>query len=193
MESILIFDYRVFEWINQGFSSPFMDWLMPVWRNKYFWIPLYLFLILFFVLNFKKTGLVLILGLFITVGISDLISSKIIKPNVERLRPCNDQSLEFLVIQRVHCGSGYSFPSSHAANHFAFATFLGFFLFRLRRIWTLAFFLWALSISIAQVYVGVHFPIDITMGALLGILIGGLLYLISRKWIDLKESPRKTS
>lgn len=76
------------------------------------------------------------------------------------------------VIVRVNCGSGFSFPSAHAANHFCLAAFLlsifGYFLGRWKYMW----WLWAILISLAQVYVGVHYPLDILGGAILGIIVG---------------------
>jgi undecaprenyl-diphosphatase len=67
-----------------------------------------------------------------------------------------------------------SFTSSHAANHFAMATYLYSTLKEKQGKWPLVFFFWAFIISYAQVYVGVHYPIDVTCGALIGILIGYL-------------------
>jgi undecaprenyl-diphosphatase len=67
-----------------------------------------------------------------------------------------------------------SFTSSHAANHFGMAIFLYLTLKNDFGKWPLLFFLWAFSISFAQVYVGVHYPLDVTCGALIGILIGYL-------------------
>jgi undecaprenyl-diphosphatase len=67
-----------------------------------------------------------------------------------------------------------SFTSSHAANHFGMAMFI-YTTFKTRfPKWPALFFVWAFLISFAQVYVGVHYPLDITAGALIGILIGYL-------------------
>ena len=94
---------------------------------------------------------------------------------VERLRPCNDLDLAGQIRVLVDCGSGFSFVSSHATNHFA----ISFLLISLYyRQWKWIFplcFLWAFVVSYAQVYVGVHYPFDILGGAALGILIGLLV------------------
>lgn len=170
-------DFKLFEIINTGLSSPFLDMVMPWVREPLFWLPLYIFLIAFVLFNFGKKSYWFIIFTILTVGTSDITSSRIIKKNIERPRPCHysDSNSDWKVITRVRCGSGYSFTSSHATNHFALATFL---------IGTLAAFLpwlkpglwvWAGVISLAQVYVGVHFPFDVVIGALVGILIG-ILY-----------------
>lgn len=168
--NIINWDIQWFKAINTGLSSGFLDFVMPWMREPMFWIPLYIFLISFMFFNFKKKAFWLILFIGLAVSTSDITSSRLIKKNVERLRPCNDKNVE--VIKRVRCGSGYSFTSSHAANHFTIASFLASTLgihFRRYRPWL---WIWAALISFAQVYVGVHYPIDIMAGALLGALIG---------------------
>ena len=70
-----------------------------------------------------------------------------------------------------NCGMNGSFTSSHATNHFAIAMFLYHTLKNTSRLWSLAF-LWAAIISYSQVYVGVHYPLDILGGALIGCIFG---------------------
>lgn len=182
-EQLIQFDEQVFLAINEGMSNPFFDWLMPLLRNKYFWSPVYLFLIVFLPRNYGKWGWLCLLFLIITFGVCDYFSASIVKPAVERLRPCNDIELKDEVIARVACGSGFSFPSSHATNHFGMAMFLaGTFYSRWKWIVPLAFF-WAFSIIFAQVYVGVHYPLDVLSGALLGCLIG---YITARLFSTVK-------
>src|SRR5690606_28585671 len=108
----------------------------------------------------------------LSFGIGDFLSASVIKPNIMRVRPCNEVLFKDEVKVRVRCGSGYSMPSSHATNHFAMGVFL---LMIFRRRWKPIIWLsltWAASISFAQIYVGVHFPGDILAGAALGTLIG---------------------
>ncbi|TDO24752.1 phosphatase PAP2 family protein [Pedobacter duraquae] len=175
------FDIDLFLKIHRGLSSGFLDWLMPLLRNPFFWSPLYLFIIIFCFREYKKKGWLLIGMLLLTFGIGDMFSSKIIKPFVMRVRPCNDYTLRDLIIHRVPCGSGYSFPSIHATNHFAIAVFLILVFYkRWKPILPLGI-LWAFMISFAQVYVGVHYPVDTMAGAILGTTIGCFTYLIYKK------------
>ncbi|NJK84133.1 MAG: phosphatase PAP2 family protein [Saprospiraceae bacterium] len=107
-----------------------------------------------------------------TVGLADQVSSQLVKKNVKRLRPCRQIELQENINVLVPCGSGYSFTSSHATNHFAIATFVGFILFSAARVALVLLFFWAATIALGQVYVGVHYPFDIGVGACIGLFIG---------------------
>lgn len=178
MTELLQFDDTLFRLINGSWHHPFFDVLLPYWRSKYFWVPLYLFLLSFLVLNFKKKGILLLLGLALTLGLTDTLSSQIIKKTVRRPRPCQSEMLQAKVHLLVRCGSGFSFPSSHAANHFAIATFLALTLGKTFRKIKAPLYLWAASIAYAQVYVGLHYPFDVLAGTLLGIITGLVISLI---------------
>lgn len=176
MTDLLHFDEMLFHLVNSGCRNGFFDWLMPLLRDKYFWAPFYVFVASFLLINFRKKGLYLFLALIVAVGLSDSINSQLLKKNVQRLRPCQvlEPSKDMHLL--VPCGAGFSFPSTHAANHFAMAVFLSLALgpiFRWARIPLLA---WAASVAFAQVYVGVHFPLDVAFGGLLGALIGWGVY-----------------
>ncbi|MGZ3810490.1 MAG: phosphatase PAP2 family protein [Mucilaginibacter sp.] len=181
LEHIVEFDRHLFHFINHDLGNPFFDWLMPLLRNARFWIPLYVCLIVFFIWRYKKQGIIVIILLAAAAGFADFTSVHLGKYEVQRLRPCRDPVVSQTAVTRVPCGPGYSFPSTHAADHFAVAAFLSFVFFRRWRwIWLIAF-LWAGSICFAQVYVGVHFPVDVTIGAWYGILVGWLFSLIFKK------------
>ena len=172
IDQLMSLDQDWFLAINQGLSNAFFDWLMPILRNRYTWAPLYLFVIIFCIRNYKKNGLFIIIFLLITFGISNFASSTVIKNSVERVRPCRDIAFMDQVNSRVNCSDGYSFTSSHATNHFAIALAL---IMVFHRRWKHILWLglcWATAISFAQVYVGVHYPLDIIGGALLGSTIG---------------------
>ena len=169
--SLIPFDEYLFFAINHGLSNAFFDWIMPVLRNRYFWIPLYVFMAIFFIRNYRLTGLKVLVFMALTFALADFSASRIVKPSVKRLRPCNDTAINSVVITRISCGPGYSMPSSHAANHFGIACYL-IFLFYRRWKWIIPIALfWAFIIGFAQIYVGVHFPLDILMGAILGCIV----------------------
>lgn len=181
MEEILSIDYSVFKWINEGWSNSVFDIILVYARNLLTWAPLYIFVIFFYFINFGKKGYWLLLFTLLTVGSSDMVSSRVVKPSIERPRPCHNNS-GLAPIVRVKCGSGFSFTSSHATNHFALATFwfftFGFYLKRSK--WLVI--VWAGTISVSQVYVGVHYPSDILAGSLVGILIGFIWSRLFRKY-----------
>lgn len=160
-------------WINDGWSSRLLDFVSPLIRNKFFWLPLYVLCVSWIMYNHHFRHVLLILFfLALSVFASDTISSKLIKYQVQRPRPCQVMGMSPPVIERIKCGSGYSFPSSHAANHFCVAAFFisifGEYMSRWKYLW----WLWAILISLAQVYVGVHYPLDTMGGALLGLIVG---------------------
>lgn len=177
-------DRRVFQLINRQLSWSGFDGLFPLWRTPEFWTPLYLFLLLFMVRNFGKKAGWWIAYFVMTVSLMDTIGNKLIKQTVQRLRPCNDPDMmELLVLRVPNCGTGYSFISNHAANHFAMAMFAFLTIGSLVGNWRWLFFLWAFSIGWAQIYVGVHYPSDVLAGALTGILLGGVIgYAFNKRY-----------
>lgn len=185
---LLDFDTNLFYWINSGWSNPLFDIIMPFLRNKYVWIPFYIFIASFFLFNFGKKGYFLVLFMVLTASTSDMVSNHLFKKQCKRIRPCNTE-LSVPIIQRVPCGSGYSFTSNHAANHFAIATFLALILGLKNRKIVVSLFIWALSISLAQVYVGLHYPFDILGGAMIGILTGLLYSSVFFRRIGFDSNP----
>jgi membrane-associated phospholipid phosphatase len=176
VEWLIAADRNLFRIINGHLSCPAFDGLLPLWRTPEFWTPLYLFLIVFMWTNFRKAALWWMLYFVVTVSTMDLIGNKLIKQTVQRIRPCNDPSIfPDLILRIPHCGTGYSFISNHAANHFALAMFAFLTLGAVARKWRWLFFVWAFSIGWAQIYVGVHYPFDVLAGAFVGILMGGIM------------------
>jgi len=173
-------DHKLFYLVNHGTANPFFDWLMPVLRTPLIWLPLYICIIGFCVYRYKKTGLYLILLLVAAVGAADF-SSNIIKHSAKRLRPCNSPQMATIVTVRVPCGSGFSFTSSHASDHFAIAVFLSMVFYKYHKRLYIPAVLWAAAICFAQVYVGLHYPADVFAGALLGTLCAALFAYIFKK------------
>lgn len=174
-EQLIHFDQHLFYIINHDWANPFFDTVMPWLRMPTFWIPLYLSIIVFCLWKYKKRGIIIILFIVATFGVSDFTSASLIKPLVHRLRPCQDPVVSKTDIERITCGSGYSFPSSHATNHFAMAIIMILiWCKKWRWIWFWGI-LWAGLVSFAQVYVGVHYPIDVFCGALYGSFVGWVM------------------
>lgn len=192
---LLEWDYWLFSIINGQWYNAFGDTIFPFWRDEFFWMPLYTFLVLFLWQNFKtQQTLYILLFAIITITLSDQIASDIIKPLFERLRPCRDPLWADTVRLLVPCRSGKSFVSAHATNHFAFAIYISL-LFRplFARLFVVAL-LWAASVSYGQVYVGVHYPSDVVGGAILGIAIGVFTakmaqFMLAREGFSLGISP----
>jgi len=187
MQRILEADKYIFNLINNKWNNSFFDAVMPLLRNSNFWLPLYLFLLVFALVNIKKSGWFILLTIC-TAALTDIVSSHIIKNQIFRLRPCQDANLVGTIRVLVsYCPQSSGFTSSHAANHFGLATFASVTLYPYAGKWIYLTYAWAFLIIYAQLYVGVHYPIDVLGGALVGVMAGLLTSSIyQKKWGTLK-------
>ena len=179
-------DTWLFLFIN-GHHTPFMDSVMGAVTSKYTWIPFYLLLLFFVWKRSKSTMWLVVLSVAILITFSDQISVHLFKEVFQRYRPCHNLLLQDKIhLLNGECGGQYGFVSSHAANTFAFTTFLIFF-FR-RKDFALCMYLWASFVCYSRVYVGVHYPLDVVGGMALGIFLGLIGYKIyfhfNKKYAD---------
>ncbi len=168
-------DIELFKWINQQHSD-FLDPIMIFFSNKYVWIPFYLLLVSFLIKKFKKNSWKGIVYLIASVAISDQICSSILKPWTQRLRPCHEPNFQSWIYLAEGCGGQFGFCSSHAANSFALA--IGFYVLTKNKSWLNAMIVWATIISYSRIYLGAHYPIDVLVGAGIGVsvaVLGGKL------------------
>ncbi len=185
-------DLKLFYFGNQTLQNSLFDVLMPFVTdlNKK---PLALVVVgilwILLLLKSGRNGRIAALLLIPTIVFSDQLNSSFLKYLIERARPCHVLSDIHLL---VSCGSGYSFPSSHAVNNFAAATVLAYFLPR----WTWAFFTFAGIVAFSRVYVGVHYPSDVLAGSMLGLVCGGLMVVIYNRielwWFNRKKEPTQS-
>ena len=171
-------DIELFVYLNNLGNATFDPFWIFV-SGKWSWIPFYFILLYLIIKNFKVKFVLYIL-LFLTLGIvvSDQLAG-IFKFGILRLRPCHDPSLEGL-IREVECGGQYGFYSSHASNTFLLATYISLLLKNKYRFLPIILFIWCSVVAYSRVYLGVHFPLDIAMGSLMGFLIGG--FFASLAW-----------
>jgi undecaprenyl-diphosphatase len=176
-------DHALFSNINGKWTNPFFDGLMPWVRHSNNWIPLYVVLLSFLIYKWGKNSWKWLVLVGVNVTLTDQISSHLFKPFFHRLRPCADPELmQQTRLLLDHCSGGFSFTSSHAANHFGIAVFLVVTLQPLLKNYRYLFLIWAAIIAYAQVYVGVHFPLDIFVGAIIGIIVGYFNGKLFHKW-----------
>ena len=133
--------------------------------------------------NYRYTALlrvfIVLAGFAVAVGLSDFISSGIIKPWVSRLRPTHEPALAVMLhLVNGYTGGMYGFVSSHAANTMACA--LLFSLLYRNKYATVALMLWVALNCYSRMYLGVHYPGDIIGGLLVGTLIAGMTYAVAR-------------
>lgn len=171
-------DHNILFFIN-GHHSQWADTAMMTITGKWTWIPLYILLVglMLWRCGWRRT-IVYLLGIAAVITLTDQACASWIRPAVERLRPCSPENPINPLIQTVngYAPGSYSFPSCHAANTFALATFLS--LEFCNRRMTIFIYLWAAIVSISRLYLGVHYPSDLLGGALIGSAIAIIIYFI---------------
>jgi undecaprenyl-diphosphatase len=184
LEKYLAIDKIIFLFVQDYLRNPFLDLIIPFLRNKYFWLPIYL-LVLHQIFTRQRHLFIkyffFLLGL---ISITDFFNSSLLKNIFCRIRPCNDKLINTLFEPLVPCGSGFSFPSSHAVNHFALAAFFYYTTPFIPIKWRFIWYIWAFSISFAQVYVGVHYPSDVILGGFIGFYFGNIVAKIYLRMVN---------
>lgn len=191
LETLQYIDTILFYFINHTLQNRFFDLIMPVltdYAKQKVILGFAIALVLWMLIRGKPNVRLAAILLILTIVVSDQLNSFVLKFLFARLRPCH-------VLPDVHllvgCGSGFSFPSSHAVNNFAGAVVLAFCIPR----WRWAFFGFAALIAFSRVYVGVHYPFDVIGGALVGACCAGaviVLYLIFEKIVSLIRQKKLT-
>lgn len=185
-------DLAIFRFGNETLTFGAGDWFFPFITNIKNFIPIYAVILLALMIVGKKRGVFAVVLILLAVAIGDQLNSSLIKEWVGRIRPCH--VLEHVRLL-VDCGSGKSFPSSHAVNNFAAAMVAGWMYPKARPY----VFVFAALVAWSRVYVGVHYPSDILAGAVEGLLIGwGLMALFQFgqskvKWLQTPAKKNEVS
>lgn len=183
-EALRHIDHQLFALINQSLANPVLDVVCPILRGKPFLTLVYCVAGYYIYRTYPKQFLKIAAAGALTFLLTDQLSATVIKAIFHRIRPCNNAEIHARLLLD-HCGGGYSFVSAHAANSFGMAAFISS-VFMYRKSVVAITFTWAALVALSQVYVGVHFPADITGGALLGVLVGSTTAYALKKWQPLE-------
>ncbi|WP_333695376.1 phosphatase PAP2 family protein [Flavobacterium sp.] len=173
LEELIQFDKDVFLFLN-NLGSERWDGMWLLITKQLYWTPLFLILFYFILkkIGWKQFGVV-ILFLALLILVTDQ-ATNLFKYSFERLRPCNDLSLDGQM-RAVLVRKSFSFFSGHASNSMATTTFI-FLAFRKYFKYPFLLFLFPLIFAYSRIYLGLHFPGDILTGYLFGFLIGMSFY-----------------
>ena len=182
LNKIIELDKAVMIFLNKSITNSLFDFIMPVITSKDFLTVIGLILIFYLLFFGGKRGKIAFLILLFSAGMSDAICAQIIKPWVGRVRPSHE-FIDYINLL-VSKGGKWSFPSNHAANSFAFATVLSYF-FEQKKV---MLYTLASIIAFSRVYVGVHYPLDIICGAIVGYILSWFVLSI---WVIIKMRELK--
>jgi undecaprenyl-diphosphatase len=178
MENLSRIDSDLFLFLN-GLHTDWMDKVMVLITDMWAWFPIYLLLIYWTVKQYGKRFWWIILAVALVVLLADQLASHVCKPVFQRLRPCFNTDFQDLIhLPKGVAGGRYGFVSSHAANTFGVAVFLTSVLKKYNPWTAIVVFLWAVLSSYSRIYIGYHYPGDIFCGALLGVLVGLILWKV---------------
>lgn len=176
MQFIENIDFSILYWIQENLRCAFLDVVLPflttLCNNGEIWIACGIALLFF--KKYRRYGIFLLVALLL----GSLIGNEIIKPLVARVRPCNAVSV--LPDMLVKVPSSYSFPSGHTVSSVVGATVLT----RANKKFGFAAIPVAALIAFSRLYVFVHFPTDVLVGALLGFAIGFACVTFGNKLFD---------
>jgi 3-deoxy-D-manno-octulosonic-acid transferase len=174
LERLHAVDITLFYLINHSMSTPFMDaFMLFMTKMDLSKVLIIAVIAAYAIYRWRGRALWVIVLAGAAVGLSDLITSHLLKNVFERVRPCH-------VLPDVHllarCPSSFSFPSSHAANFSSAATVL----IGHARAGAIVTIPLVLVVGVSRVSVGVHWPSDVIGGIVAGVIYGLIVILLGR-------------
>lgn len=175
INDIIEIDKTLFLALN-GFHHPLLDGFMFYISKVWTWTPLYLAIIIGWIRKWKMESLWVILTVVICLVLTDQLST-LTKGLFERLRPSHNPEFEGLIHHvKGYVGGKFGFVSGHASNVFGFALLTS--LIVKNSVYSVFIFMWATMVSYSRIYLGVHYPLDIIGGMLLGMTLAIITYTI---------------
>ena len=177
LEELVKLDTELFIYLN-GLGTQTWDAFWMFYTTKFNWIPFYaLLLFLFYKRLSMKMFLFTLLVIVLMITFTDQITNLFKKVLVMRLRPCyNTEINDIIRLVKSSCGGKYGYFSGHASNSMAVAVFTSLMLKSKYKYLPYLMVVWAIVMGYSRIYVGVHYPLDVISGMLLGIISGNIFY-----------------
>jgi undecaprenyl-diphosphatase len=190
VDTLLDFDKNLFLGLN-GFHADWLDPVMITLTRPLVWLPFYLVLLYFTVKSLGKDTWIFLGALTITLVAGDQITSGLMKPLFERLRPSHEPALQGMVhLVDGYRGGRFGFSSGHAANTLSVAVFFSVVLGNTHN-WIWVLYPWAFLMAYTRIYLGVHYPGDIVAGFAVGVAsawVGIAIFRMGRNYRNRKQS-----
>lgn len=178
LEELVQLDTELFVYLN-GLGTETWDAFWMFYTTKFNWIPFYalLLFLMYKRINNIKVFLFTLLVIALMITFTDQITNLFKKVLVMRLRPCYNPEIDDIIrLVKRSCGGKYGYFSGHASNSMAVAVFMSLMLRSKYKYITYILVVWAVAMGYSRIYVGVHYPLDVLSGMLLGIFSGFLFY-----------------
>jgi len=174
LEEIIQYDKQLFLFLN-NLGNPTWDGFWMFVTNKLNWIPLYIGLLFLCYKNFGVRNTVFILIVMtLLITVTDQLAN-FFKYGIQRLRPCHDSEVNSLMrLVKSSCGGKFGYFSAHASNQFAVAFFFTIVFRKKYKYIGIMLLFWAFLVAYSRVYIGVHFPLDVATGILIGLIMSWL-------------------
>ncbi len=168
-------------WAANNHLQTFFYYFNQFWG----WIVILIPLSILTFRQLRMAALRVFLAVALSWGLSDVITSAILKPTVQRIRPCHEVAIPVITYENK-CGGVFGFPSSHAANAMAVAYSFYYFI-KITYIWVFFLYNWALLQGMGRIFLAVHYPSDVLVGFLIGYWVAAIVQKIMNYWLPLQQ------
>lgn len=182
-------DLNILYFFNHSLSTGFLDKFFSIITNVNNWYIAYIILLGLSWTKGGRTGKIAVIGILLLIVVGDQLGHRVLKEIFQRERPCNVLSD---ILTPLGCTGSYSFPSNHALNNFAAATFF----YRLFPNLKWILFITAFLVALSRIYLGLHYPSDMIGGAIIGIFFGYIFaegVIRFNNWFDSRKKAKNNS